>query len=177
MESRSGFSLRGVWPFPWGMLTQRVSRFVAGAVVGLYWVACSSEKPLEPPSRAFAPTNEPAATAGSRQPANATSVQGPSAAPAANVAASGAQLQRLEGKAVLDLAERQAWRRSLEHRLSHTVEGLRQHALPDGSLAVDTEDHFQHVVVQVRGEDGKLRTECLENHRQLDALLGTRDRP
>jgi hypothetical protein len=42
---------------------------------------------------------------------------------------------------------------------------------------VDVRERFQHVVVQVRGQDGQLRTECLEDAQQLRRLLQIEGEP
>lgn len=55
--------------------------------------------------------------------------------------------------------------------------GLQRHPVGDSTEAVDVHDRFKHVVVQVRGADGQMHTECIEHGRRLDHLLaikGTR---
>ncbi len=77
----------------------------------------------------------------------------------------------------LSKPSRDAFKRSLENRLSRSMAGLPRSVLANGSEAVNTNDRFQHVVVQVRDANGNLRTECLENRRQLDALLAPEANP
>jgi hypothetical protein len=50
--------------------------------------------------------------------------------------------------------------------------GLAPQSLGALGEGVDPAGRFQHVVVQVRDENGNLRTECIESRRQLDFVLG-----
>lgn len=74
-------------------------------------------------------------------------------------------------------AEKAAFRRSLSKRLSHDSTKLPRIALGNGNVAIETQDHFQHVVVQVRDEHGNFRTECLEHSAHLDAILNAKGTP
>lgn len=84
---------------------------------------------------------------------------------------------RIDVRADLPAPTRDALRRSLEQRLSRSLVGLPRNTLRDGSESVDTHKRFQHVVVQVRDAEGNLRTECLENRRQLEMLLTPKGTP
>jgi hypothetical protein len=84
---------------------------------------------------------------------------------------------RLSVRPDLPAPTRDALRRSLEQPLSRSLAGLPRNLLHDGSESVDTHGRFKHVVVQVRDADGNLRTECLENRRQLELLLTPKGNP
>ncbi len=69
---------------------------------------------------------------------------------------------------------RRAFRGSVAPRLRRSTDGLERYQVGTLGEAVSTRNRFQHVVVQVRDAEGNLRTECLENERQLNALLRVR---
>ena len=164
--------------------------------------SCGSDAALEPPSRtnleqpsAERPEATPPRDAAQPKAEEQASAQGPTAslearssepgldpqlsASSALSSQSGAsalrgKTHRLRVRPNLSPELREAFRASLSQRLQRSTDGLLRH--PMGSLgeAVSTRERFQHVVVQVRDENGNIGTECLETEGQLEALLRAR---
>jgi hypothetical protein len=152
---------RGVRPLALCALCRGFHRQLLTAPVCLL-LACSGDAPL-----AVTETQR------GNEPTNA-SPQFAAAIPAPQVpTSSSAHLQAPK----LSALTRTELRRSLSKRLSRSLLGLETRVLGPAAQAVRTQGRFQHVVVQVRGADGQLRTECLDEPRQLDAVLGRESVP
>ncbi len=92
----------------------------------------------------------------------------------AQLEASQSHVHRMKVRPDLSPEARQELRQSIARRLRRTTDDLEHFQVGTLGEAVSTRERFQHVVVQVRDEQGNLSTECLENESQLDALLRAR---
>lgn len=60
----------------------------------------------------------------------------------------------------------------LKKMVNKSAEGLKEVHHEDGSVTVDLEDRFQHVVFAREAEDGSLSMSCVDNPRAAAAVLG-----
>lgn len=151
---------------------------------------CGSDAAPEPPgraSRAGTAADDDATTQRTSQRERAASNDAlPAAASEEDLSSTDARLahvdqrrqaKRFQATPQLSVASREAFKHSVLPRLSRSMAGLQRHPVGDSAHAVDVNDRFKHVVVQVRGDDGRMYTECIEHGLRLNHLLALEGTP
>ncbi|HEX2729973.1 MAG TPA: hypothetical protein VHM70_00150 [Polyangiaceae bacterium] len=137
--------------------------------------ACATDAPLEPLSqpRAQTPAPAPQSEISQSAPGNAdlNAAQREPSSPSIPEPAKPDLVMDPSAERRVEPATAAALERSLEQRLSHSMDGLDKRQAPGGGELVDTRGRFQHVVVQVRDANGQMHTECVETHEQLHRAL------
>jgi hypothetical protein len=89
------------------------------------------------------------------------------------VAGQDVQVDRQTGKLKpLTAQEAQELAESLKKMVNKSAEGLKEVQRADGSVSMDLEDRFQHVVVAREREDGTLSMSCVDTPRSAAAATG-----
>jgi len=68
--------------------------------------------------------------------------------------------------------EAQRLAEGLKRMVNKSAEGLKEVQHEDGSVTMDLEDRFRHVVVAREAEDGSLSMSCVDNPRAAASVLG-----